>query len=77
MLATLLGSISLTCLLASIVTDSWIYTEDIIASPSSFGRGEINSPTKIEFTIGLWKVCPTIIEEGRSILRSFKFDYCF
>ena len=77
MLATLLGSISLTCLLASIVTDSWIYTEDIIAAPSSFGRSEIDTSTKIEFTIGLWKVCPTIIEEGRNMLRSFKFDYYF
>ena len=69
LLATLLGSISLTCLLASIVTDTWIYTEDIIGGPSTFGRSQTISPSKIEFTIGLWKVCPKIIDEGKSIQR--------
>ena len=61
--AALLGSISLTCLLAAIVTDTWIHTEDIITAPHpSFSRREMGNSEKIEFTIGLWKVCHKLIQ---------------
>ena len=69
--ATLLGSISLTCLLAAIVTDTWIHTEDVVTVPLPFGReSKTGNPTKIEFTIGLWKVCPKFLQTEKDIIRS-------
>ena len=68
--AALLGSISLTCLLAAIVTDTWIHTEDIITAPHpSFSRSnvEIGNSKKIEFTIGLWKVCRKLIQNEENM----------
>ena len=73
MFATLLGSISLTCLLAAIITDTWIHTEEpFLQQPtsllppfeilsSSSHRSYHKKDVKLEFTIGLWKVCPALM----------------
>ena len=69
--ATLLGSISLTCLLAAIVTDTWIHTEDLVTVPLPFNsESKTGNPTKIEFTIGLWKVCPKILQTEKDMITS-------
>ena len=68
--ATLLGSISLACLLASIVTDSWIHTEEFLQPPPpNFDNPneKLGNLVRIEFTIGLWKVCPTILQEEKDV----------
>ena len=79
MYAILVGSISLTCLLAAIVTDSWIHTEDVVNSVPPFApfisggytMEASHTPIKIEFTIGLWKVCPKIIRNEKwDLIRS-------
>ena len=75
MFATLIGSISLACLLAAVVTDSWIHTEEILQPPPPhFDTNEKGSLVRIEFTIGLWRVCPTISQEEKDASNLLSTD---